>query len=104
MRSRRLTVWGDFVPVRAVKFALPLLALSVLSLAACTTDANRRDTYKPAKGDGPYTRMLEDGSWEDRGLAVGETAEHRELWAKKRRNYSEERMSYRERNSRLWAN
>jgi hypothetical protein len=50
--------------MRPVKFALPLVALFALSLCACNTIENRRSLYSPAKGDGPYTRSLEDGSWE----------------------------------------
>jgi len=44
-----------------VKFSLPLI-LAVITLAsalnACTTLANRRDLYSPAKPEGPYTDML----------------------------------------------
>jgi len=44
-----------------VKYSHPVLVLSVLALAACTTLENRRDMYRPQKVNGPYTRMLKDG-------------------------------------------
>ena len=37
------------------------LAFSLLS--SCTTIQNRRDLYSPQPVNGPYTRMLKDGSW-----------------------------------------
>lgn len=50
--------------MRRVKFALPLVALLALSLCACNTIENRRSVYRTTKVEGPYTRQLEDGSWE----------------------------------------
>ena len=44
-----------------MKFSLPLiLAIITLTFAlnACTTLANRRDLYSPAKPEGPYTDKL----------------------------------------------
>ncbi len=49
-----------------MKSALPLLVPLVLVLAACDTIENQRSLYSPAKGDGPYTRSLRDGTWQDR--------------------------------------
>ena len=64
----RLTGFGDSVPIRAVKFFVPLLAFAALALSACSTDANRRDLYRPKKGDGYWTRSLEEGTYKDREL------------------------------------
>jgi len=47
--------------VVAVKPFLPVLALAILALTACTTVENRRDMYCPQKVNGPYTRMLKNG-------------------------------------------
>ncbi|MFM8717419.1 MAG: hypothetical protein ACKOHM_00175 [Spartobacteria bacterium] len=44
----------------------PALVAALLTLplfASCTTLQNRRDLYSPQPVDGPYTRMLKDGSW-----------------------------------------
>jgi len=68
-RAVRLTLHGDSVPIRAVKFSVPLLALAALSLAACSTLVNRRDAYRPTKADGPWTRSLQDGSYKERKVA-----------------------------------
>ncbi len=46
-----------------MKPALLVAALAVLILASCTTIQNRRDLFSPQPVDGPYTRMLKDGSW-----------------------------------------
>jgi hypothetical protein len=46
-----------------MKSALLVAALAVLILASCTTIQNRRDLFSPQPVDGPYTRMLKDGSW-----------------------------------------
>lgn len=62
----RLTGFGDSVPIRAVKFFVPLLAFAALALTACSTDANRRDLYRPKKADGYWTRSLEEGAYKDR--------------------------------------
>jgi len=53
----QLTAVNDFVPIRAVKFFVSLLLLSVFAstFSACTTDANRRDLYSPKKGSGYWT-------------------------------------------------
>lgn len=46
-----------------MKPALAALSLSLVVLASCTTIQNRRDLYFPQTVNGPYTRMLKDGSW-----------------------------------------
>jgi len=46
-----------------MKSALAALSLSLVVLASCTTIQNRRDLYFPQTVNGPYTRMLKDGSW-----------------------------------------
>ena len=51
-----------------MKFFVPLLALAALSLTACSTDSNRRELYRPKKGDGYWTRSLEEGTYKDREL------------------------------------
>ena len=53
-----------------MKFSLPLILALIaitLSLNACTTLANRRDLYQPAKVEGPYNDQLTKAN-------VGETA------------------------------
>jgi len=65
--------------MRAVKFSLSLLALFAvaLSLSGCNTLANRRALYSPKKGDGYWTRTLDDGSWRDRGTrSADQTVSH----------------------------
>jgi hypothetical protein len=62
----RLTPPVDSVPMRAVKFFLPLVVLLACGLSACNTVENRRSLYSPARANGPYTRSLQDGSWRDR--------------------------------------
>lgn len=46
-----------------MKPAFAALSLSLVVLASCTTIQNRRDLYFPQTVNGPYTRMLKDGSW-----------------------------------------
>jgi hypothetical protein len=46
-----------------MKPALATLSLSLVVLVSCTTIQNRRDLYFPQTVNGPYTRMLKDGSW-----------------------------------------
>ena len=46
-----------------MKPALVLASLAFPLLASCTTLQNRRDLYSPQPVNGPYTRMLKDGSW-----------------------------------------
>lgn len=58
-----------------MKSALVVPALAFSLLTSCTTIQNRRDLYSPQPVDGPYTRMLKDGSWRkkmanDANLAV----------------------------------
>jgi hypothetical protein len=57
------------VPMRAVKLSLSLLLLvsCALSLCACNTLANRRSLYSPKKGEGYWTRTLDEGTWKERG-------------------------------------
>lgn len=52
-----------------MKPALLVAALAVLILASCTTIQNRRDLFSPQPVDGPYTRMLKDGSWRKQKVA-----------------------------------
>jgi uncharacterized lipoprotein NlpE involved in copper resistance len=51
------------LPCAIVKSAVSLLALVALSLTACNTLVTRKDLYSPKKGDGPYTRALDNGTW-----------------------------------------
>lgn len=55
--------------MRAVKLSpsLPVLFLCALSLCACNTLANRRSLYAPKKGEGYWTRTLDEGTWKKRG-------------------------------------
>lgn len=56
-----LTDGREFAPICCVKFSLPLILATIaitLTLNACTTLANRRDLYSPAKVEGPYTDQL----------------------------------------------
>lgn len=46
-----------------MKPALVAASLVLPLLASCTTLQNRRDLYSPQPVNGPYTRMLKDGSW-----------------------------------------
>lgn len=46
-----------------MKLALIVATLALSLLTACTTIQNRRDLYSPQTVNGPYTRMLKDGSW-----------------------------------------
>ncbi len=52
-----------------MKPALLVAALAVLILASCTTIQNRRDLFSPQPVEGPYTRMLKDGSWRKQKVA-----------------------------------
>ena len=51
--------------MRRVKFALPLALCAALATTACNTVENQRSLYSPKTANGPYTRALEDGSWEE---------------------------------------
>lgn len=44
-------------------------AFLVLILSSCTTLQNRRDLFFPQTVEGPYTRMLKDGSWKKKKVA-----------------------------------
>jgi len=46
-----------------MKPALIVATLAFSLLTSCTTIQNRRDFYSPQPVNGPYTRMLKDGSW-----------------------------------------
>jgi hypothetical protein len=61
---RRLTPRGDSVPMRRVKFALPFALFLAFATTACNTIENRRSVYTRPKANGPYTRSLQDGSWQ----------------------------------------
>ncbi|MEI8293586.1 MAG: hypothetical protein WCG66_06260 [bacterium] len=57
-----------------MKPALLLAVLAIATLPACTTIQNRRDLYFPQTVEGPYTRMLKDGTWRKKKTPVtGET-------------------------------
>jgi len=55
-----------------VKFALPLLLVSVFALNACTTLANRRDLYRANEAHGPYTDKLAKSEMGE----ISDTASH----------------------------
>lgn len=65
--------------MRAVKLSLSLLTLGffALSLCACNTLANRRALYSPKKGDGYWTRSLEDGTYKERGTQTADVTVRR---------------------------
>jgi hypothetical protein len=63
-RPSRLTPRDDSVPMRRVKFALPFALCLAFATTACNTIENRRSFYANTKVEGPYTRSLEDGSWQ----------------------------------------
>lgn len=50
--------------MRRVKFALPFALCLAFATTACNTIENRRSVYANTKVEGPYTRSLEDGSWQ----------------------------------------
>ena len=52
-----------------MKYALLASILAILLLSGCTTIQNRRDLYSPQPVEGPYTRMLKDGSWRKQKVA-----------------------------------
>lgn len=52
-----------------MKPALLASILVTLLLASCTTIQNRRDLFSPQTVEGPYTRMLKDGSWRKQKVA-----------------------------------
>lgn len=57
-----------------MKPALVVFSLALPLLASCTTLQNRRDLYSPQPVNGPYTRMLKDGSWRKQKPAPVEEA------------------------------
>ncbi len=63
--------------MRGVKFSALLLLLAALSLAACTTDANRRELYRAKKGEGYWTDSLKTGSWKQRDVKDAQLPEER---------------------------
>ena len=67
---RRLTAHGESVSVRAVKLILPLLAVTFFVTACANENATRRGFYSPPRASGPYTRSLEDGTWQQGGKPV----------------------------------
>lgn len=52
-----------------MKPALLASILAILLLSSCTTIQNRRDLFSPQTVEGPYTRMLKDGSWRKQNVA-----------------------------------
>ena len=57
-----------------MKPALIVATLALSLLTACTTIQNRRDLYSPQPVNGPYTRMLKDGSWRQQNQNDGKVA------------------------------
>ena len=57
-----------------MKPALIVATLALSLLNSCTTIQNRRDLYSPQTVEGPYTRMLKDGSWRKQKSAEAEVA------------------------------
>ncbi len=51
--------------MRGVKFVLPFLLVLAFAVTGCNTIENRRSLYAPKKADGPYTRALQDGTWDE---------------------------------------
>ena len=52
-----------------MKPALLASILAIILLSSCTTIQNRRDLFSPQSVEGPYTRMLKDGSWRKQKVA-----------------------------------
>jgi hypothetical protein len=52
-----------------MKPALLASILAIILLSSCTTIQNRRDLFSPQPVEGPYTRMLKDGSWRKQKVA-----------------------------------
>ena len=61
--------------MRRVKLLLSLPAFLVCSLwlCGCNTLANRRSLYAPKKGEGYWTRTLDEGTWRQRGTKPADT-------------------------------
>jgi len=57
-----------------MKPALIVATLALSLLTSCTTIQNRRDLYSPQTVEGPYTRMLKDGSWRKQKSAEAQEA------------------------------
>jgi hypothetical protein len=57
-----------------MKPALIVATLALSLLTSCTTIQNRRDLYSPQTVEGPYTRMLKDGSWRKQKSVEPQTA------------------------------
>jgi len=57
-----------------MKPALIVATLALSLLTSCTTIQNRRDLYSPQTVEGPYTRMLKDGSWRKQKPAEAQEA------------------------------
>ena len=64
-----------------MKFVLPLLLCLAFVFSACDTIENRRSFYAPKKADGPYTRALEDGTWDEQKTVDEQYREARRLKA-----------------------
>lgn len=57
-----------------MKSALIVASLVLSLLTSCTTIQNRRDLYSPQTVEGPYSRMLKDGSWRKQKPVEPQTA------------------------------
>lgn len=61
--------------MRRVKFVLPFLLVLAFAVTGCNTIENRRSLYSPKKADGPYTRALQDGTWDEQKTVDEQYAE-----------------------------
>ena len=68
--------------MRAVKLILPLLAVTFFVTSCANENATRRGLYSSPQPSGPYTRSLEDGSWQKGGKPVDQELHERREQAK----------------------
>lgn len=72
-----------------MKPALIVATLALSLLTSCTTIQNRRDLYSPQTVEGPYTRMLKDGSWRKQKSAEAEEAPSSQAVGSSSRDFKE---------------
>lgn len=65
--------------MRRVKFVLPFLLVLAFAVTGCNTIENRRSLYSPKKADGPATRALKDGTWEQQKTVDQQYAEAQQM-------------------------
>jgi hypothetical protein len=65
--------------MRRVKFVLPFLLVLTFAVTGCNTIENRRSLYSPKKADGPYTRALQDGTWDEQKTVDEQYAESQRM-------------------------